>query len=72
MNSQVELSVHCHIFYNDLVDEFVTQLAAMPFKFDAFFISVADDAARKKCESVFRKIPTLENIGCQSSDKSWA
>ena len=55
------IAVHCHIFYNNLVDEFVTQLAAMPFKFDAF-ISVADDAARKKCESVFRKIPTLENI----------
>lgn len=55
------IAVHCHIFYIDLVDEFVTQLAAMPFKFDAF-ISVADDAARKKCESVFRKIPSLENI----------
>lgn len=55
------IAVHCHIFYIDLVDEFVTQLTAMPFKFDAF-ISVADDAARKKCESVFRKIPALENI----------
>lgn len=55
------IAIHCHIFYIDLVDEFVTQLSAMPFKFD-LFISVADDIARTKCEAVFAKIPALENM----------
>ena len=55
------IAVQCHIFYPDLIDEFVAQLSTMPFKFDVY-ISVTSEEAKQKCNLQFKKIKNIENL----------
>lgn len=54
------IAIHCHIYYDDLVPEFVEQLANMPFDFD-LYISVKDQNGKDKCEA-FRSIHALKQL----------
>ncbi|WP_239350282.1 HAD-IA family hydrolase [Snodgrassella communis] len=53
------IGIHCHIFYNDLINEFVIQLSKIPFKFD-LFISVPEEDTLKKCQQKFKKIKNVK------------
>ncbi|EMJ9901831.1 class I SAM-dependent methyltransferase, partial [Klebsiella variicola] len=55
------IAVQCHIFYPDLIDEFVAQLSIMPFKFDVY-ISVTSEEAKQQCNLQFKKIKNIENL----------
>ncbi len=55
------IAVQCHIFYPDLIDEFVAQLSTMPFKFDVY-ISVTSEEAKQQCNLQFKKIKNIENL----------
>ncbi|WP_100154008.1 HAD-IA family hydrolase [Snodgrassella alvi] len=53
------IGIHCHIFYSDLINEFVIQLSKIPFKFD-LFISVPNEDTLKKCQQKFKKIKNIK------------
>ncbi|HCC8073743.1 TPA: HAD hydrolase-like protein, partial [Klebsiella aerogenes] len=55
------IAVQCHIFYPDLIDEFVAQLSTMPFKFDVY-ISVTNKEAKQQCNLQFKKIKNIEDL----------
>lgn len=55
------IAVQCHIFYPDLIDEFVAQLSTMPFKFDVY-ISVTSKEAKQQCNLQFKKIKNIEDL----------
>ncbi|MGR7194928.1 rhamnan synthesis F family protein [Klebsiella aerogenes] len=55
------IAVQCHIFYPDLIDEFVAQLSTMPFKFDVY-ISVTNEEAKQQCNLQFKKIKNIEDL----------
>lgn len=54
-----KIAVQLHLFYIDLLDEFVQYLQNMPYKFD-LYVSVVDSTF---VEAVKRKVCKIENIG---------
>lgn len=53
------IAIHLHLYYIDLVEEFVRHLARMPFMFD-LYISVTDSGHEKL---VLKKMGGIEKIG---------
>lgn len=60
-HSPGRIAVHAHIFYPDLVKEFATHLNNIPYNYD-LYVSIADEAARKKCEASLAKLKRLEKL----------
>ena len=58
------VAVHCHIFYKDLINEFVEQLSNVPFKFDVF-VSVTDKDTENLCKKRFEKIKKINILDIQ-------
>ncbi|WP_343462918.1 rhamnan synthesis F family protein [Pantoea sp.] len=53
------VALHCHIYYFDLIDEFVHHISQIPFKLDVF-VSVTSGEGLKVCKE---KLSALANIG---------
>jgi len=53
-----KIAVHIHIFYDNLIDEFVSYLRHMPLFYD-LFISVTNENAFSLCEEKFSDLPNL-------------
>lgn len=56
-----KIAVHIHMFYLDLVQEFVTHLNNIPFSFD-LYISTVTEKAMQDCCDAFRNIKYLEKL----------
>lgn len=56
-----KIAIHAHIFYENLVAEFSSQLAHMPFGYD-LFVSVPTEGVRQICEKSFTALPHLEQL----------
>lgn len=56
-----QIAVHMHIFYSDLIPEFVRHIANMPFAYD-LYISVVSEDARALCEQAFGGLPHLHKL----------
>jgi len=55
------IAIHIHIYYEDLIDEFVSYLNNMPYTYD-LYISVPNKQVRKKCENKFFNLPHLKKL----------
>jgi len=55
------IAVHIHIFYHDLLQEFVKYLENMPFPYD-LFISVSNDEALEQYQQAFAHLPFCKAI----------
>jgi len=62
-NGQFEksIAIHIHIYYEDLIDEFVSYLNNMPYTYD-LYISVPNKQVQKKCEKKFYNLPHLNKL----------
>ena len=58
------IAIHLHIFYHDLVKEFVEYLKNMPFSYD-LYVSVASDEALETCQRAFAGLPFCRNVSIQ-------
>lgn len=55
------IGVHLHLFYVDLLGEFVSYFNNIPYEFD-LYISVVDDTAASKIEETVSVIRNLKNV----------
>jgi len=55
------IAVHVHLYYEDLIDEFVSYLNNIPYPFD-LYVSVRDSADRLTLEQKFRQIENIKVI----------
>lgn len=55
------IAIHAHIYYIDLLDEFINYFNNMPFKFD-LFISIPDDSFIKIIKNASKKIKNLDKL----------
>lgn len=55
------IAIHLHIFYHDLVKEFVGYLENMPFPYD-LYVSVPSDEALNICQHAFSDLPFCRNV----------
>lgn len=55
------IAIHAHVFYADLIDEFLGQLAQMPFAF-SLFVSVSDAKVQAQCRERLRQLPRLVSL----------
>ena len=53
-----KIAVHIHIYYENLIDEFVSYLQHMPLFYD-LFISVTNEKALEQCQNKFNALPFL-------------
>lgn len=52
------IAIHLHIYYMEVVDEFVASLMNMPFPYD-LYVSTPHSEIIKKCEEYFTNLPQL-------------
>ncbi|WP_169733495.1 rhamnan synthesis F family protein [Brackiella oedipodis] len=55
------VAIHCHIFYVDLLDEFVQQIKEIPFEAD-LYVSVTDTEAKQQCQEKFQSIVQIKHL----------
>ena len=55
------IAIHAHIFYSDLVPEFLALLSHMPFTYD-LFVSVPSEEVCNICKRAFAKLPRLNQL----------
>lgn len=61
-NSQPgKIGIHVHLYYIDLLDEFVRFLANMPFNYD-LYISITDETHREPVSAKLRQLPYLQKF----------
>ena len=56
-----KLAIHCHIFYIDLISEFIDHLSKIPFRFD-LFVSVPDKDSQQRCQIYMSKLKNAYEI----------
>lgn len=56
-----KIAIHLHIFYVDLIGEFVNYLRNMPFDYDLYVSVVSQDAYEQSIES-FRNLPFSKEL----------
>jgi predicted HAD superfamily hydrolase len=54
------IAIHLHIFYRELVDEFVAYLKNIPFHY-SLFVSVTNDETLTLCQHAFKNLPFCDN-----------
>jgi predicted HAD superfamily hydrolase len=59
------IAIHLHIFYQDLINEFVYYLKNMPFPFD-LYISVTNDSTMRVAQQAFINLPNCQNVSIES------
>lgn len=55
------IAIHAHIFYADLLQEFVSCFKQMPFDFD-LFVSVPEETLRLQCDLAFKSVAHLAQL----------
>jgi predicted HAD superfamily hydrolase len=60
-NARGSIAIQIHIFYHDLVSEFVGYLKNMPFTYD-LYVSVSSDEGLRVCQRAFISLPFCRNI----------
>lgn len=60
-NFSKKIAIHLHLFYDDLMDEFVTYFKNMPYEFD-LYISVIDKKVENSVREKAAKIPKVKHI----------
>ncbi len=55
------IAIHLHIFYQDLIQEFVRYLKNMPFEYD-LFISVVSEESYNQCEADFKELTRVNDL----------
>lgn len=61
INPPGTIAIHVHLFYIDLMDEFISYLDNIPFSFD-LYISVTESKYVENIENRFKSINTLNNV----------
>ena len=59
-----QIAVHMHIFYSELIPEFVRYIANMPFPYD-LYISVVSEDAHPLCKQAFSGLSNLRKLTVQ-------
>lgn len=59
-----KIAIHLHMFYPDLVKEFVGYLKNMPFSYD-LFVSASNDEAFENCQRFFVNLPKCRTANIQ-------
>lgn len=59
-----KIAIHLHMYYPDLVKEFVGYLKNMPFLYD-LFVSAASDEALENCQRLFVNLPNCRTTKIQ-------
>jgi HAD superfamily hydrolase (TIGR01549 family) len=59
-----KVAIHIHVFYHDLIEEFVWYLKNMPFHYD-LFISVVSQDAYKHSQEAFQSLPKCLNVNIE-------
>ncbi|MBZ6387063.1 MULTISPECIES: rhamnan synthesis F family protein [Pantoea] len=55
------VALHCHIYYFDLIDEFVHHIAQVPFSLDVF-VSVTSTEGQMVCKDKLSKLANINNL----------
>ena len=61
INLEKSIAVQLHLYYLDLIDEFVKYLSNIPYKFD-LYISVVDDSKNEEINTKTKKINNMEKV----------